>query len=80
MNVVRHVAVRTNGEAQIGCGTLDLRTHDRHVLGIYEDLMSLEGAESKEILMKTEVIESLQVFGSVREHAAQLCKIGSRSG
>jgi hypothetical protein len=80
MNVVRHVAVRENCEAQIGCGALDLRTHDHYVLRLYEDLMSLVRAEREEILMKAHVVEGFQVFGSMRDHAAERCKIGSRSG
>ena len=80
MNVVRHVTVRENCEAQIGCGSLNLRTHDRYGLRLDEDLISLVRAEGKEILMKTDVVEGLQVFGSVRDHAVERCKIDSRSG
>jgi hypothetical protein len=42
--------------------------------------MSLVRAEGKEILMKADVVEGLQVFGSMRDYAAELCKIGSSSG
>ena len=31
-------------------------------------------------LMMTDVVEGLQVFGSVRDHAGQRCKIGSWPG
>jgi len=61
--VVWHEAVRDYGKLQCGRGALDLRTNETDGAGLFEQSMPLMCAEREEILVQTDVVEGLQVFG-----------------
>jgi hypothetical protein len=63
VQMVRHEAVRNNCEPKRSRCSLDLRTHEVHGGRRYEQAIPLVRAECEEVLVKTEVIERLQVFG-----------------
>ena len=80
VHVIRHVAVRSYRHALIDCCALDLRTHKSYVRRFNEVSLTVESAERQEILVKSEVIEPLQMFRSAGEHAAHACKMNVKSG
>jgi hypothetical protein len=74
VNVIGHEAVRDNCEPQIGRGSQDLREGGINALTRDERTPPPIGAERQEISVRTEIVESLQAFWPVGEHAPEMAR------
>jgi hypothetical protein len=69
MHVIGHEAVRKYCRARVGCGSHELRMDNGDTVCGNEQSASFVSAKRKEVSMKTQVVERLQMLWSPSEHA-----------
>jgi hypothetical protein len=71
MQMVRHVAVRSQRELLADRGAQNLRTHNLDAITINERVVPLICAERQEISVGADVVERFETLWSSRQHASR---------